>query len=86
MTPTPEFLAAKFYRQRKLAGYSPGGCKESDMNERLSACRQACGHTHTHTHTHQIGWLQQKEGEVGSLLYITTQETGCQGHLSMIWN
>ena len=29
-------------RQRSLAGYSPWGCKESDMTE----------HTHTHTHTH----------------------------------
>ena len=31
--------------QRSLAGYSPWGCKESDMTEQL---------THTHTHA----WLQ----------------------------
>ena len=30
--------------QRSLVAYSPWGCKESDMTERLSA------HTHTHTH------------------------------------
>ena len=32
--------------QRSLAGYSPWGCKESDMTEQPSM------HTHTHTHTH----------------------------------
>ena len=32
--------------QRSLAGYSPWGCKESDMTGRLNT------HTHTHTHTH----------------------------------
>ena len=26
----------KFYGQRSLVGYSPWGCKESDMTERLS--------------------------------------------------
>ena len=32
--------------QRSLAGYSPWGCKESDVTEQLST------HTHTHAHIH----------------------------------
>ena len=32
--------------QRSLAGYSPWGCKESDVTEQLST------HTHTHMHTY----------------------------------
>ena len=32
---TPVFLAGEFHGQRSLAGYSPWGCKESDMTERL---------------------------------------------------
>ena len=34
--PTSVFLPGKFHRQRSLAGYSPWGCKESDMTERLT--------------------------------------------------
>ena len=34
--PTPVFLRGEFYGQRILAGYSPWGCKESDMTEILS--------------------------------------------------
>ena len=34
--PTPVFLPGKFQEQRSLAGYSPWGCKESDMIEWLS--------------------------------------------------
>ena len=40
----PVFLPRKFHRQRRLAGYSPWGCKESDTTERLN--------THTHTNSH----------------------------------
>ena len=29
--PTPIFLPEKFHGQRSQAGYSPWGCKESDM-------------------------------------------------------
>ena len=38
------FLSRESHGQRSLAGYSPWGCKESDMTE--------CVHGHTHTHTH----------------------------------
>ena len=31
--PTPVFLPGEFHGQRSLAGYSPWGCKESDMTE-----------------------------------------------------
>ena len=33
--PTPVVLPRKFHGQRSLVGYSPQGCKESDMTERL---------------------------------------------------
>ena len=33
--PTPIFLPGKYHGQRSLVGYSPWGCKESDMTERL---------------------------------------------------
>ena len=33
--PTPVFLAGKSHGWRSLAGYSPWGCKESDMTEQL---------------------------------------------------
>ena len=34
--PTPVFLPGEFHGQRRLVGYSPWGCKESDTTERLS--------------------------------------------------
>ena len=39
--PSPVFLPVKFHEQKSLAGYSPRGCKESDMTD----------HTHPPTHT-----------------------------------
>ena len=33
--PTPVFLPGESHGQRSLGGYSPWGCKESDMTERL---------------------------------------------------
>ena len=33
--PTPVFLPGKSHGRRSLAGYSPWGCKESDMTEQL---------------------------------------------------
>ena len=41
--PTPVFLA-EFHEQRRLTGYSPGGCKDSDTTEQV---------TNTHTHSSQ---------------------------------
>ena len=40
LQPAPVFLPGKFHKQWSLAGYSPGGCKKSDLTERLN--------THTH--------------------------------------
>ena len=34
--PAPLFLPGKSCGQRSLAAYSPGGCRESDMTERLA--------------------------------------------------
>ena len=36
MPTTPVFLPGEFHGQRSLAGFSPRGCKESDMNEQLT--------------------------------------------------
>ena len=33
--PTPVFLPGESHGQRRLAGFSPRGCKESDTTERL---------------------------------------------------
>ena len=33
--PTPVFWPGESYGQRSLAGYSPWGCKESDMTQQL---------------------------------------------------
>ena len=33
--PTPVFFPGEFHEQRNLVGYSPWGCKESDMTEWL---------------------------------------------------
>ena len=48
---TPVFLPEELHRQRRLAGYSPWGCKESDVAERVHT--HTYTHTHTHTHTHE---------------------------------
>ena len=45
--PTPVFLPGEFYGQRSLVGYSPWGCKESEMTEWLNmhsyvTCRPLC--------------------------------------------
>ena len=34
--PTPVFLSGDSHGQRTLEGYSPQGCKESDLTERLT--------------------------------------------------
>ena len=34
--PTPIFLPGEFHGQRSLTGYSPWGCKESDMTEHMA--------------------------------------------------
>ena len=36
--PTPVFLPGKFHGQRSLVGYSPWGCKESDLTEQVQGC------------------------------------------------
>jgi len=38
--PTPVFLPGEFHEQKSLEGYSPGGCKESDMTEPGESQRQ----------------------------------------------
>ena len=45
----PVLLPGESLGQRSLEGYSPWGCKESDMTELLTL---SLSHTHTHIHTH----------------------------------
>ena len=49
---TSVFLPGEFHGQRSLAGYSPWGCKESDVTERLTDARHTYMHTHTYIHMH----------------------------------
>ena len=44
MQSTPVFLPGEFHGQRNMAGYSPWGCKESDMTKQLSTtqCSKDC--------------------------------------------
>ena len=49
--PMPVFLPGKFYEQKSLAGYSPGGWTKNGTLLSTHAFH-ACMHTHTHTHTH----------------------------------
>ena len=48
--PTPVFLLGKSHGQRNLVGYSPWGCKESDMT--------------THAHTHSYYALRKLEVQI----------------------
>ena len=43
MATTPAFFPGEFYGQRRLVGYSPWDCRESDTTEQV---------THTHTSTY----------------------------------
>ena len=36
LLPTPIFLPGEFHGQRRLVGYNPWGCKESDTTEGLN--------------------------------------------------
>ena len=42
---TPVFLPGESLGQRNVGGYSPGGCKESDMTEQLTLTHEN-GNTH----------------------------------------
>ena len=57
--PTPVCLPGKSHAQRSLHGYSPQGCKESDMSE------------NTHTHTHITQMVKQGVLFLGQLIITT---------------
>ena len=40
MQPTPIFLPGESHGQRSLVGYSPWGCKESDMTKQLNSNKE----------------------------------------------
>ena len=40
MATTPVFLPGKFHEQRRLVGYSPWDCKQSDTTEPLNNNKQ----------------------------------------------
>ena len=63
--PTPVFLLGKYYGWRSLVGYSPWGCKESDMTEWL--------HCHFQVALEGImlsAIIQRKTNTVWSHLYV----------------
>ena len=47
----PALLPEKYHGQRSLVGYSPWGCKQSNITKPARACMRvrACAHTHTFT-------------------------------------
>ena len=53
--PTPVFLPGEFHGKRSLEGYSPWGCKELDMTERLSTA------THTACMNYTESWQKVRE-------------------------
>ena len=62
--PTPVFLPGEFHGQRRLVGYSPWGCEESDTTERL------CFHAlekEMATHSSILAWRSPWTEEAGGL-------------------
>ena len=57
--PTLVFLSGKWHGQRSLEGYSPWGCKESDMTEHMS----------THTHSVRKGIVPPNNSLHGVKIY-----------------
>ena len=66
MEPTPVFLPGESHGQRRLAGHSPQGCKESNVTEQLSVPMHTC--THTYTHTNHTPWLSRVYSRVERLI------------------
>ena len=72
--PTPVFLPGKFHGQRSLAGYSPWGCKGSDITEQL---------TLTHSPgTREARQPQDHQSNVASLGFLSS---GSHCPLFMKW-
>ena len=59
MSTTPVFLPGESHGQRSLVGYSPWGCKESDMTEHMS----------THTHSVRKGIVPPNNSLHGVKIY-----------------
>ena len=73
--PTPVFLPGNSHGQRSQAGYSPRGCKESDMTERLSTSLQGFpGVATLSLGTKQRTWLfcsRQKKRKINKELFFS---------------
>ena len=77
------FLPGEFHGQRSLMGYSPQGCKESDMTEWL--------HTHTHN-INSLHFLNSEFHDFSILVYLKVRENGIHsvwsilsGAIEIIW-
>ena len=57
--PTPVLLPGESHGQRILVGYSPSGCKESDMTE---ATWRACRQESTHVYLNCFSCFVEKPG------------------------
>ena len=81
---TPAFLPGESHGQRSLAGYIPGGHKESDMTEHAHTHKHTQTHTHTHTpHTHQ-GPTSAPQITQGQAL-LSVHHSNWQDHSIVVW-
>ena len=83
--PTPVFLPGKFHGQRILAGYSPGGHKESDTTEqtcRRSPLKQALRLRHTVV----TGFQAQKHRKVQGLCVLSSELPRHHSHCILLAN
>ena len=70
--PTPVHLPGKSHGQRSLAGYSPWGCKESDMIE-------VTAHMHAHMYDTYVELCTQKRIHILSEHKQNLSKTGHRG-------
>ena len=66
---TPVFLPREFHGQKSLVGYSPWGCKESDMTDRLG---------HTKSLSQPLFWERLTQGWAQKLFWKAEALNGTQ--------
>ena len=71
---TPALLPGKSHGRRSLIGYSPWGCKESDMTERLHFTSRAELEKEMATHSSILAWEIPWTEETGGLQSVGLQK------------
>ena len=75
--PTPVLLPGKSHGQRSLVGYSPWGCKELDMTERLHFdFSLSCIGEEMATHSSVLAWRIPGTGKPGGLPSMGSHRVG----------